>query len=239
MRDRLLGICLVVLIIVFIVQHKYFAYKTSIAEGFKTTIPNLKTCPSNTKEFNTVNSVDCCEGNIEGKSCTGKVVCTLSERSGDLPRCVDYVASRSIGKGLTACPMSMPNYFEKDGKAYCTKGALNRQKNGPVNNSEKTCAILSNQEERQKDPNSCYNQKLMEEMKFTIANVPYDKFSWIGSSPSGPGKVVVYGATYELDGRVNTCYDRASIERRADVMTPGWRSDPFEAERINKTNFCN
>jgi hypothetical protein len=234
MRDRLLWICLVVLLIVFIVQRKYLSYKTQVAEGFNNSLPNLAACPSSMKEFNTINSVNCCDGTIEGKSCIGKVVCTLSERSGNLPRCVDYVAFNSITKGISSCPMSMPNYFEKDGRGYCTKGDLNRAKNGPVNAGEKTCAIFTNQTERENNPTSCFNQKMMEDMKFSVANVPYEKV--IASRRGG----IVYGAIYEVNGKFESCIDRASFERREDATKPGWRSstDSETKAYYDSLTFC-
>ena len=232
MSDRLLWLCLVVLVIVFIVQRKYFAYRSATAEGFANTIPNVDACPGNTKEINGISSVDCCKGKIVGGKCIGKLVCTLSERSGNLPRCVDYVSLNSVTKGIEACPMSMPNYFEKGGKSFCTKGALNRAKNGPVNQGEKTCSILARQEDNEKDPDSCFNQKMLEGMKFTIANVPHEKI--IVSRRD----VIVFGATYELNGRIETCLDRNSVERREDATNPGWRSDQSVSDHINSQNFC-
>jgi hypothetical protein len=234
MNDRLLGICLIALLIVFIVQRKYFAYKSRLAEGFRDVIPNLNACPSGTKEFNTLNSVDCCDGDIEGTKCKGRPVCTLSQRSGDLVRCVDYVGIRSVEQGMISCPTSMPNYFEKDRKGFCTNGALNRAKNGPVNQDAKTCAIFSNQQERMNNPNSCFNQKLMDDMKFTIANVPYEKI--IASRRGG----IVLGATYEVDGKFESCLDRNSFERREDATKPGWRSDTDSNTRAyyNSLTFC-
>ena len=237
MRDRLLWVSLALLIVVYILLRVYILQQKLEVESF--TLPNLSACPSNSKMLNDETGVNCCEGEIIDGVCTkGKVICTLSEKSGNLPRCVDYVTTQSITKGREICPKSMPNYFERDGKGFCTTGGLNQEKNGPVNMAEPTCPVLANQDERMRDRNSCFNIKMLDDMKFTIANVPYSKFSWIGSTPSGPGKVVVYGATYEVNGRINTCYDRDSIERRADAMTPGWRSDPEESQRINSTQFC-
>lgn len=235
MRDRLLWSCLLVLIVILVVLRRYITFRLRSAEGFKVNTLNLSACPEKTKEFNVPDGVNCCDGEIVGGKCTnGKPVCTLSEQSGNLPRCVDYVGINSISKGINICPASMPNYFERDGNGYCTKGALNNARTGPVNSGEKTCAVLTNQEERMRDENSCLNQKMMEDMKFSIANVPYEKV--IASRRNG----IVLGAIYEVNGKFESCLDRDSFERREDATKPGWRSttDSSAKDYYDSLTFC-
>jgi hypothetical protein len=238
MGNRLLWILFAVAMFILIVMHGYI-YFNHRSEGFvdaepAESAPNLKACPSSLRKFYTSNSVDCCEGSVISGKCKGKPACTLSAKSGDLPRCVDWLSTYSINKGVSMCPPSMPIYFENDNGAFCTAGTLRLDTRGTVDEAAAKCAIEGDIQKRLDNPDSCYNIRRLDEMKLP-PDINIIKKEILVKKTKGKIFVVpmLMYATKSEPNHYKICADRTSMENGMDYETPTWRSDPAIVKRIN------
>jgi hypothetical protein len=235
MKDSLLWLALLGAIAGYIIVRFYIRYIYARNEGFEVT-PNLSACPPKTNEYtDNKGSINCCEGEVVGKKCMTNPVCTLSSSASSVPRCVDYVSIMSGLQGMSKCPKTLPNYFEREGASFCTADQLNDARNGPIRQDSKTCAVLKDQAKNMTDPNSCLNMKMMEDMRFDLTSGPYEKFSALDL----PNKrALVFGAHYDVNGSMMHCYDKTSIERSMDQDDIHWRSRPEKRMKFTNYNFC-
>ncbi len=232
MYERQLLAALLILIVVFLVVRRNTKDRS---EGFADP-PNLTACPSNLKKFSSEQGIDCCDGEVVGGKCVGTPACTLSEKSGDLPRCSSYQTIKLASDGMNYCPSSLPNYFTKDGEGYCTASPINLKKDGPVNPAADMCTvILSSLERRLADPNSCANKKQLEELVIDITGATNTKFA-IKAPPLK--RTMIFGATYNEDGVLKQCFDATSIQRMMDADDIHWRSNPTKLQKYKSYNFC-
>jgi hypothetical protein len=230
--DWVLYVGLPLALLVLFIMHSIAYKRDQATEAFANPLPNLSACPSGLSRYVTNDSINCCEGEVVGGRCEGQPRCTLSG-GGDLPRCVDYIKGWQGTAGKKMCPPSLKNYYEIDGAAFCTEGAVRTDGRGPVEPSAKYCRVLKTVEERMNDPESCFNKKRLEEMKITVTKGPVQKFI----IPSKPSYLM---ATYGEGLNREICYDRPSIEQHLDVVKPTWRSSPDEnlAKRLAEITYC-
>lgn len=233
--DWVLYVGLPIALIVLFIMHS-IAYKRDHAETFANPLPNLSACPSGLKQYTTNDSINCCEGEVVGGRCEGQPRCTLSAASGSLVRCSDYLKTRQSTEGKKLCPPSMKNYYEIDGTAFCTAGAVRTDGRGPVEASAKYCRVLKTVEERMADPESCFNKKRLEEMKITVTKGVVQKMI----VPNGKDRPSYLMAAYGDGLNRKICYDRPSLEQYLDVAKPTWRSSPDTslAKQLADITYC-
>lgn len=66
----------------------------SMTEGFEDTRA-VTTCPEDTKTYtDKLGNVNCCDGEVDGNECTGKIDCTFSPSLPDVPVCGTYARKR-------------------------------------------------------------------------------------------------------------------------------------------------
>ncbi len=163
--DNLLWMLFAAALFTLIVMHGYVYFTESkTTEPFENAqpyAPNLRGCPVALSRYITKNTINCCDGAVENGKCTGTPACTLSTASGDLPRCVEWIATYSITKGVEMCPPSLPSYFEDDQGAYCTAARLKRDMRGTEDPNAKKCVIEGALEKRLTNPDSCYNLRIL------------------------------------------------------------------------------
>ena len=232
--DWVLYVGLPLALLVLFIMHS-IAYRRDQHETFANPLPNLSACPSGLSRYVTNDSINCCEGEVVGGRCEGQPRCTLSG-GGGLPRCVDYIKGRQGTAGKKMCPPSLKNYYEIDGAAFCTDGAVRTDGRGPVESSAKYCKILKTPEERMADPESCFNKKRLEEMKITVTKGPVEKIIRTYGKRLPSFLIANYGEG--LDQKI--CLDRPSLEQFLDKYKPTWRSSPDEslAKQLATITYC-
>ncbi len=196
--------------------------------------PNLRGCPTVLNRFVSNDAINCCDGQVVNGKCKGKPACTLSSSNGTLPRCVEWIASYSITKGVEMCPPSMPSYFENDDGAYCTASRLRRDMRGTQDPNAKTCVVEGNLDKRLTNPNSCYNLRILEEMKLP-PNINIIKKEIIVRATQGKSFAIplLTYAMKDAPTEYKLCVDRTAVENSMDFENPTWRSDPAIVKRIN------
>jgi hypothetical protein len=229
MKDKVLFIGLPLALLVVILMH-WFAIKIyglpDKTEAFAD-VPNLSSCPDDLSRYSDGKAINCCEGKVTGGRCSGKPRCSLSGTSG-LPRCADYLLATGKDKATRFCPKSLPNYYSVDGKGFCTSSAIKSDGSGPVEkitNPGMRCAVLSNLDEREINPESCYNRRRLDEFKVTITNEPVRRILEPGRKLNN-GSIIPtrFMAIYGKAPKYNSCVDRSSTESWLDVVFSGWRS---------------
>lgn len=222
-------VAILIAIIILIVSLRAFAAPPPAADSFV----NLIACPGTLRQYNDGKSVSCCEGDSDGRKCYGTPKCSLSANT-DLPTCATYIKTYFAEKAAAFCPTSMPNYYEIDGRGYCTSAALKSDYSGPLTTSAKFCDVLATPEQRLNSPKSCLNSRRLESMKVTVTGDQVAKN--IQSSGKSPALLM---ANYVENLVPKTCYDRASMEQYLDFTKPQWRSDKGWRDSMNKSViFC-
>jgi hypothetical protein len=128
--------------------------------------PTPTQCPPKTTAFTDAEGViGCCEGDINGTFCHGKVVCSLSTGSKKIPLCIDYLKYNFKRMGAETCPKKMPFYYVENTPngpvQKCSDSKLKPDLSGPIEPSAKTCFFQDGDEDI-KHKNSCIIQKLFE-----------------------------------------------------------------------------
>jgi hypothetical protein len=146
----------------------YNVYKKT-TETFENQDSNIVVngCPSFLKQFSDANGdVLCCKGDINGRKCSGNVVCSVSATSTSIPSCKIYRAKYLEEQGLKFCPSSMPNYYEnvQSGVKGCTYGGVNSTGEAPATIGQKTCTVYSTNDNEINNETSCITQKSLEKM---------------------------------------------------------------------------
>lgn len=200
------AIFLTILIIIYIPKNE------SVREGFNDIIVrNAITCPVNTKSFsNSKDVVACCDGEVNGSSCSGKTVCALTTNNYDIPLCSNYLKKAYSEESKMRCPPSMSNYFMSIGpgvkQEFCTDSQLNSSLSGPVDSNARICTF-ENYEFDIRNPKSCIVQKL-----YDNAECPTDKCQKNPISLQ-PNKAIVIQLIYvDKEGNPRTCNDDTSMK---------------------------
>jgi hypothetical protein len=217
-------------------------------EGFIGSLDDLQvsSCPANSKQFiDSDGIVLCCDGTISDGQCQGKPICSLSEGSARIPTCSTWFAAYLNEKGQNRCPASMPNYYEtRDGTVKgCTAGRRNKDGSGPLTQNTKFCKLYKDQKTEEREPDSCTNQKLLEQAKCFSRNLPNVSKTLLKPEwePTAPSFVL---CTYNEPGTLNTTqcitdgtYNRF-IDRLIDMgsLSRNWRSN--EINDWNKMWYC-
>ena len=179
MRVSLSWIFLISLILVLIVMgvkgfdvyEAYTSTPSNTYEGFQGGLTDdlqIRMCPAESKSFiDSEGQTLCCDGMLEGSTCNGRVICSLSEGSKNTPTCSRWYAAYLDEKSQKKCPPSMPNYFEsRDGKIKgCTAGRRNADGSGPLEATSKTCKLYLNKTDEDEKADSCTNQLYLESTK--------------------------------------------------------------------------
>ncbi len=242
--DRYIIVGIIILMLILLLFHWY---KPDFREKFADApiLPNLQSCPADLKSFTTDKAVNCCEGTITGGICEGKAMCTLSNESGDLPRCIDWYKEYIDRMSQKHCMKSLPNFFEGlnlDKKTIigrCTSSQLNNSLTQKRDTSAKECAIFKDNLLNEQTINSCYNERRLEKM---TVPTPDAKRTISAFVPGLIDNMFLLSASYQDDFEPKTCVDRQSLYDCLDKLFKGWQNWPFfgEAQKQweEKAFFC-
>jgi hypothetical protein len=167
--SQFLGVVLFSILLASILYYNLQALDTSIVpskkEGFADMSGRLTACPTGTKTYTTVNGdINCCNGDVNGYNCNGKVLCTMSAPSKNIPSCSAYLNDKFKEPQATFCTSDLPNYFEgTGGDGGCTNGSVKGDKSAPVDPAAKVCNVWRNKTMNDHDPNSCATIKSQNE----------------------------------------------------------------------------
>jgi hypothetical protein len=199
-------------------------------------LPNLESCPASLSKYTTDVSINCCDGNIVNGKCTGRPVCTLSEKTAKLPRCIEWYQQYLKRMAKRHCPSDLVNFYE-DNKlvkiGFCTDSPLKATLRAPLNDNANMCNVHKSNEQNLKDPNSCLVKKMLEKM---VVPTPLSTKTAILVLPNAP---VVLQANYMDEMQSKNCMDRPTSDAALDIVMPGWRNNSaFRAQFYNKMEFC-
>ena len=198
---------------------------------------NLQSCPAGLNYYSTDNAINCCTGPIVENKCTERPACTLSESSGNLPRCIEWYRDYLREKSIKYCPFGdLPTFYEDKSRkklGFCTGSPLNQTLDAPIRPDDPKCIIHKNNIENLTDPNSCLVKRMLYKM------VVPTKLSIKSANVWFPGIPVVLQASY-IDGlETKNCLDRPSFDRLMDMFVGGWRNNSeFKTQIYNKMEFC-
>jgi hypothetical protein len=145
-----------------------------------------------------------------------------------MPNCVDAILEEYKVKGKELCPTSMPSYFEDRsiGKKGCIQGRWNETLSGPASNSQAHCVIYDTPTDNQNKPDSCFNQKHLEEYRCFGENCTKSFIQPITNHP--PLLTINFSDTA---GMHRTAYSRDSVIRYLDSVHPEWRNHGFNVSK--------
>jgi len=223
----------------------------SIKEGFIGEIESdivINTCPSDTSSYVNIHGQTlCCEGTASGGTCNGISVCSLSEQTGGLPTCGQYLAAKLNQKGRLRCPPSMPNYFEGKVKG-CTSGSRLPDGTGPASSSTPSCTLYSQELDDLGRINSCTNIKMLDNTQCFTRNIAGTHKQLLENPVNGTYLPALVQCTY---GNINTgvagvCIANSSLDRMMDFFVnsfgikqlSGWRSSTASWDPAQKLNYC-
>lgn len=228
--DRYIIIGIILLMLLLLVIHANGS-NMNIMEKFedKPQLPNLQSCPADLTQYTTDISINCCDGDVAGSRCNGTPKCTLSNSSGNLPRCIDYLAEYINDQSKKHCTASLKNYYEpknpgKGMKGICTSSRVSNNYTSQDDITAPKCVVYRSPELNESSSDSCYNQKLMENM---IVPSGAQKHLWRPSKD-----VVLFYATYQDELKMMSCYDRKTLYDYLDKMVPSWRSNKYYVRYI-------
>jgi hypothetical protein len=122
----------------------------------------LKSCPVDTNFYiDSKGRGACCDSRIVNNTCSGNVICSLSEGSTGLPTCGEYYSAILDEKGGRLCNSSIPNYFESDTMKGCTSGLRTKDGKGPLRKQkDQVCILYDSVQDELTKVNSCTNAEL-------------------------------------------------------------------------------
>ena len=122
----------------------------------------------------------------------------------------------------------MPNYFEDRAKNIkgCTQGSLNTTLNGPRDVKQPMCLIYNGWLDNQRNKNSCYNQKLLDNAPCFGNNCSKEIVQPIPSFPV----LIAIGFTDNM-GMHRVAYTKESLEVFLDATNPNWRSQGMDLSK--------
>ncbi len=230
--DRYIIIGIILLMMLLLVIHTNGS-KMNIMEKFedRKELPNLQSCPADLNKYTTDTSVNCCDGEVNGSRCNGTPKCTLSSASSNLPRCIDYLAEYIDGMSKRHCMTTMKNYYEpknpgKGIKGVCTSSRVGNNYTTQDDSTAPKCTVYRSPELNEGNSDSCYNQKLMENM---IVPSGAQKHLWL----VGKDRMLFY-ATYQDELKMLACFDKTKLYDYLDKVQSGWRSDRNLVNWIDK-----
>ncbi len=146
-----IGLLLILSVLVYFSVYGYKVYESfqpSVKEGFTMGVDELRitTCPAKTNYYVDKNGISlCCDGDVKGTRCEGRIACAISEGGGQLPTCGQWYKAYLDQKGQGRCPPSMPHYFEsKDGRTKgCAAQGLNDEGTGPRSLTTAKCILYA------------------------------------------------------------------------------------------------
>ena len=166
MLDMLELVVLLIIIgaLVLIINKGYNSHTTKGVETFENFY--LTACPSGYKSsYNSDGDILCCDGEIVANKCMSDRRCILNGKgTADLPNCLTAIKKEYAEKSNTYCPSSMTAYFEDRGTNVrgCTRGQLNSTMTAPRDFNQAKCKIYQQWDENRNSKDSCYNQKMLD-----------------------------------------------------------------------------
>jgi hypothetical protein len=205
-----------ILAAILVVVYIYSTYETK--ESFKSMDDLIVySCPSNMGQYTALNGDElCCDGDVEGRKCRGKIVCAISSTNSDIPSCSIYKREHLQKQSAKYCPRNMPNYYENNTARGCTAGLLNKTADAPLYSSNQYCIVYDKITDAVKDKNSCYLQHRLENM---IA--PQNT---VGKSLISTKGAYIPSATYLMNEIPIICVDKEAFQRtstnKIDATSP-------------------
>jgi hypothetical protein len=233
--DKYIIFGLLIVMALLLIIHLY--RKDNINEKFANPeLPNLQSCPASLNKYTSDVSINCCDGEVVQGKCQGEPVCTLSEKTDKLPRCIDWYKQYLDRMSKRHCPSYLKNFYEDDKLqkvGFCTNSPLNDKLRAPLNNDADKCNIHKTNTDNLKDPNSCLVKKMLDKM---MVPTPMSTKSAILVLPNAP---VVLQANYFDEMQSKTCMDRPTADAALDMVMPGWRNNTeFQQQFYKKLQFC-
>lgn len=231
--DKYIIFGLLIVMALLLIIHLY--RKDNINEKFANPeLPNLQSCPASLNKYTSDVSINCCEGPVVQGKCQGEPVCTLSEKTDKLPRCIDWYRQYLDRMVKRHCPSHLGAFYEDSSGKYngfCTWSPLNDKLNAPIRPTAQKCNVHKSNEKNIRDPNSCLVLKMRAKML-----VPSGGSSDV--TTSGTNMPVILISNYMDEAQSKTCYDRPSADRYLDASFPGWRSNNDFKKLYKTLQFC-
>ncbi len=224
----------------------YFLWKPETKEGFETSYSvdmlQINTCPTFAMEIQTTKgSTDCCQGDMVDGKCNGTTFCTKSPAYMGVPNCIDAWREYFTKKSSDICPSTIPNYYEDvtnpASQKGCSAGPISSDGKMPKDTTSKQCKIYTSEEDNKTKSDSCYVEKLRAKVQCPAINrisPPAALYpDWRDKS-----KYLAITCDYPFEiGMPLQCFDRASVERYLDTVTPNWRTNTGQVNWLN-INSC-
>ena len=178
-------------------------------ENFEDVVADVITCPPSSTAFtNRDGSTLCCSGEVNNRTCKGKVKCAISTNSDGIPLCNKIIAKEYNAKASIKCPKSMPYYFIQGspGKEYCTSSKLNSANTAPLDKSASMCSF-ENYMFDIRNPKSCEVQRMYDAVMCPKEPCSKQKINLM------PNTAVVIQVSYtDNEGIPRTCNDDKSMD---------------------------
>ncbi len=225
------------LIVVGLLLIVFLNWNTNVLEKFQNAdLPNLQACPAGLSQYASDATLNCCDGPIVENKCTGNPVCTLSEATGKIPRCINWYQKYLRRMARRHCPRDRRQFYEDATKAkigFCTDSPLNQALREPVRKNSNQCNVHKTNDQNLRDPNSCLVQKMLARM---LVPTPMSTKTAVVFLPNAP---VVLQAAYMDELQSKNCYDRPTVDRALDIVAPGWRNNTgFRTTAYKRFEFC-
>ncbi len=242
--DKYIIVGLIIVMLLLLLLHWY---KPDMKEKFADapTLPNLQSCPADLNKFTTDKAINCCDGTITGGVCDGKVMCTLSNESGEVPRCIDWYKEYIDRMSRKHCMTTLPNFYEGVGLdkktkiGFCTSSPLTNDLMRKQTEQAKQCIIYKDNLKNEGTIDSCYNERRLEKMIVPTSDAKRSITPFI---PGLINNMFILSASYQDDFEPKTCVDRDSMFDCLDKLIQGWQNIPFFGEAKKqweeKAFFC-
>ena len=178
-------------------------------EHFEDVVPNVVSCPPSSTAFtNNDGTTLCCDGDVNNRTCKGKIKCAISTNKEGIPLCNIILNKEYNAKAVMKCPKSMPYYFVQGtpGKEYCTSSKLNSSVTGPIDKNASICSF-ENYKFDIRNPKSCEVQRM-----YDIAMCPKEPCTKQKMNILPNTAVVIQVSYTDNEGIPRTCNDDKSME---------------------------
>lgn len=227
---------LILLLIIILIIIQYFNRYNSSKEGFSNDDiynPNdyyLEACPSGLNSFyDNDGNMNCCSGDIIANKCISDRKCVLSSKEiKGVPTCVSLILEEYKEKAKESCPASMSSYFENKNKKGCTNGKLNKTISGPATNTQPVCYIYNTDDDNINKSDSCYNQKLMDDIECFGNNCKKTLISYGTETPP----LILITFTDSM-GMVRNAYPKKMAINYLNKVWPAWKDSINIDKNIN------
>ncbi len=254
-----IGLLLIVSIVVYFSLYGYAVYEcfqdeeNSVKEGFAGTMGIddllITTCPVSTKSYIDKNGLSlCCQGEVAGTRCDGRIVCSLSEGGAGLPTCGTWYKAYLDEKGRGKCPPSMPHYYEsRDGttKGCASSPGLNNEGTAPRTPTTKKCILYSNVKEEDSKLDSCKNVAMLERTTCFPTSRPQGATKSLEKSPGTLPPVVKCSWMNPRTGERVDCTTEESHSlfmdaygKQNNIRNLNWRQSINTGDPVAKLKFC-